>query len=285
MHRDLKPSNIMITRNGQHVKLIDFGLADTDNYAVFKQPAGTDGYIAPEQLSGSATDGRNDIYSIGVILEQMQLGWAYRKVARKCQRQQGERYEDVASLRKVICSTRRNLRLLLSLLLLLTVLIGGGFCYKKWVEPRQTYDVVADFKVGYLQYQSWGGGLATVRSTNDVDSCVEIPPTVAYEGIKYVVNEVTFKAFENHRHLCRIVFPNGELHFMTGAFKGCSHLREIYFRSTVPPVLGNKIWNVDILQVFDASHFDHVVLYVPKGCVPAYRQSEWKCFKTIKEYD
>lgn len=284
VHRDLKPSNIMITRNGQHVKLIDFGLADTDSYAVFKQPAGTVGYIAPEQLSGSATDCRNDIYSIGVILEQMLLGCACRKVAKKCQRQQGERYEDVASLRKAIRSSRRTFRLLVALLVLLMVLIGGGFCYPKWMEPRQAYDVVADFKVGYLQYQSWGGGLATVRSVNDVDSCVEIPPTVTYEGIKYVVNEVTFKAFENHHHLCRIVFPDGELHFMAGAFKGCSHLREIYFRSSVPSLMGNKIWNVDIRQVFDASHFDSVVLYVPKGCVSAYRQSEWKYFKTIKEY-
>ena len=30
VHRDLKPSNILVTRNGDKVKLIDFGLADTD---------------------------------------------------------------------------------------------------------------------------------------------------------------------------------------------------------------------------------------------------------------
>lgn len=36
VHRDLKPSNIMITRNGEHVKLIDFGLADSDSSAVLK---------------------------------------------------------------------------------------------------------------------------------------------------------------------------------------------------------------------------------------------------------
>ena len=38
VHRGLKLENVMITRNGENVKLIDFGLADTDCYIVFKQP-------------------------------------------------------------------------------------------------------------------------------------------------------------------------------------------------------------------------------------------------------
>lgn len=38
VHRDLKPSNIIITHNGNHVKLIDFGLSDTDDFAILKQP-------------------------------------------------------------------------------------------------------------------------------------------------------------------------------------------------------------------------------------------------------
>lgn len=36
VHRDLKPSNILITRNGNHLKLIDFGLSDADNYHLLK---------------------------------------------------------------------------------------------------------------------------------------------------------------------------------------------------------------------------------------------------------
>ena len=38
VHRVLILENVMITRNGENVKLIDFGLADTDCYIVFKQP-------------------------------------------------------------------------------------------------------------------------------------------------------------------------------------------------------------------------------------------------------
>ena len=37
VHRDIKPSNIMITSSGKNVKIIDFGLADTDVHAILKQ--------------------------------------------------------------------------------------------------------------------------------------------------------------------------------------------------------------------------------------------------------
>ncbi len=84
VHRDLKPSNIMITRNGGHVKMVDFGLADADSYAVLKQPAGTEGYISPEQRQTAVADIRNDIYSIGVIMQQMELGRFYNPIIKKC---------------------------------------------------------------------------------------------------------------------------------------------------------------------------------------------------------
>ena len=55
----------MITHNGNHVKLIDFGLSDTDDFAILKQPAGTPSYISPEQIVSQQADIRNDIFSIG----------------------------------------------------------------------------------------------------------------------------------------------------------------------------------------------------------------------------
>ena len=71
VHRDLKPSNVMVTSNGGYVKLIDFGLADTDSHVILKQPAGTLRYIAPEQARLAQADVRNDIYSLGVMMQEM----------------------------------------------------------------------------------------------------------------------------------------------------------------------------------------------------------------------
>lgn len=91
-HRDLKPSNIMVTHNGLHMKLIDFGLSDTDSHAILKAPAGTEGYMAP--------DGPSDIYSLGCILREMKLGWMSRLVIRKCCAPSIQRYTDIKTIKR-----------------------------------------------------------------------------------------------------------------------------------------------------------------------------------------
>ena len=91
-HRDLKPSNIMLTHDGQHLKLIDFGLSDTDSHAILKADAGTEGYMAPE--------GASDIYSLGCILREMELGWLSHWVVRRCLAPFHRRYTDIASIQR-----------------------------------------------------------------------------------------------------------------------------------------------------------------------------------------
>lgn len=98
VHRDLKPSNILVTYNGNHVKLIDFGLSDSDSYAVLKGPAYTKSYAAPEQLAGESVDCRTDIYAFGLILRQLSPK-RYAHVARKCtQPQKEKRYASAAEV-------------------------------------------------------------------------------------------------------------------------------------------------------------------------------------------
>ena len=69
IHRDLKPSNIMITHTGQNVKIIDFGLSDSDAFFILKHPAGTTGFIAPEQFMPDAkAEPRTDIFkNVGLL--------------------------------------------------------------------------------------------------------------------------------------------------------------------------------------------------------------------------
>ena len=129
VHRDIKPSNILITRNGNYVKIIDFGLADADNYAILKQPAGTRRYIAPEQSDGKLSlDGRADIYSFGVILGEVNQLLAHRNrrissIASKCcETDREKRYATLSEIRWK--SRGRDIWKFVSIALLLCVIIS-----------------------------------------------------------------------------------------------------------------------------------------------------------------
>lgn len=106
IHRDLKPANIIVTSNGENIKIIDFGLSDTDSHSVLKQPAGSVSYMSPEQRAVFLPDVKNDIYSLGVIFSEMDLG--YGKIVKKCTCDITNRYPNVAALQDDI-RKRNNL--------------------------------------------------------------------------------------------------------------------------------------------------------------------------------
>lgn len=75
IYRDMKPSNLIVDRE-DNVKVIDFGIAREykDDSSEDTTMLGTRGYAAPEQYGGSQTDGRTDIYSLGITLYHILTG-------------------------------------------------------------------------------------------------------------------------------------------------------------------------------------------------------------------
>ena len=76
VHRDIKPQNIMLLQDGT-IKVTDFGIArfsDKSTRTMTEQAIGSVHYIAPEQAKGEVTDGKTDIYSVGVMFYEMLTG-------------------------------------------------------------------------------------------------------------------------------------------------------------------------------------------------------------------
>jgi serine/threonine protein kinase len=84
IHRDLKAANAIVTTTGR-LKLVDFGLARSDDVLLVDATTiaslapsgvavGTPYAMAPEQVRGSATDARTDIWALAVLLYEMVSG-------------------------------------------------------------------------------------------------------------------------------------------------------------------------------------------------------------------
>jgi len=89
IHRDIKPGNILLTSpthpivSGKTIPqdfepvLTDFGLVrflDANRQTTTGQIAGTPAYMSPEQARGETTDGRTDVYSLGIVLYEILAG-------------------------------------------------------------------------------------------------------------------------------------------------------------------------------------------------------------------
>jgi hypothetical protein len=73
LHRDVKPQNVLIGRDGR-ARLTDFGIArprDATSLTQTGQLLGTARYLAPELMEGHDPTERTDLYSLGILLDEV----------------------------------------------------------------------------------------------------------------------------------------------------------------------------------------------------------------------
>ena len=223
-HRDLKPSNIMLTQDGQHLKLIDFGLSDTDSHAILKAPVGTEGYTAPE--------GPSDIYSLGCILRELRLGGVSGFVIRKCCAPQSRRYTDVTTVRRDLHrSWQWPLRILLTVAL---VIVMTAFYLAK-IDQTNAIINFADKNVKAICVENWdtnGDGELSRAEAAAVTSLGEVFKDN---------NEIT--SFDELRYFTGLT----ELQEF-GSFHGCNALKSITIPANLTSLAGSSFANCTLLQ-------------------------------------
>ena len=141
IHRDLKPSNILITRNGNNVKIIDFGLSDADDYAILKQPAGSMKYASPEQLQqGVKLDSRVDIYAFGLILKEI-FPHRYSHIAKKSsQADREKRFANIDAIKKAFSRKSQISNVSVFIIILAIILLPWIF-----LKPKTTNGYSKEF--------------------------------------------------------------------------------------------------------------------------------------------
>lgn len=112
IHNDLKPENILITHADNTLKLIDFGLADSDAEYAMRTLGCTPRYASPElQARAGAIDARSDIFSVGVLMQEM---FGSSSISARCTKANPERrYANIEALQRAWHNRKRPQRVLL----------------------------------------------------------------------------------------------------------------------------------------------------------------------------
>lgn len=139
VHNNLDPKDILVTKKGNNVKIIDFGLSAEDVVALGKSGRLDMGYVSPELASNSRKlDRRSDIYSLGKIIDDL-FGGKFGKIVDKCTRKKaGKRFENVDQLKAAFEKKNSPWKFFRGLLLAALILTPSYFAIRQRIDMGKT---------------------------------------------------------------------------------------------------------------------------------------------------
>ena len=143
-------------------------------------------------------------------------------------------------------------------------------------------------QVTFIVRNSDNGDTPTVAIFDDKDVTGEfdIPETVIYNNVNYIVKEIAAGAFQNNIGLTAVSIPESIASIGEKAFAGCTSLQSITVYITKPINLSaanaRRLTRTDGSSVFEGVDKETCILYVPEGSVDLYKAAPvWKEFKNI----
>ena len=139
VHNNLDPKDILVTKKGNNVKIIDFGLSAEDVVALGKSGRLDMGYVSPELVANSRKlDRRSDIYSLGKIIDDL-FGGKFGKIVDKCTRKKaGKRFENVDQLKAAFEKKNTPWKFFRGLLLAALILTPSYFAIRQRIDMGKT---------------------------------------------------------------------------------------------------------------------------------------------------
>ena len=139
VHNNIDPKYILVTRKGDNVKIIDFGLTAGDVALLGKNGSIDMGYVSPELESNSRKlDKRSDIYTLGKVIDDM-FGRKFGKIVDKCTKKKaGKRFESVDQIKAALEGKHNSWGFFRSLLLAALILTPSYFAIRQRIDMGKT---------------------------------------------------------------------------------------------------------------------------------------------------
>lgn len=247
LHLDLKPTNIIITRLGNHVKIVDFGFSYSDSFVM--SPGKTEGFAAPEQFcKGAELNVTTDLYAFGRIIKyidtEIGLPKKYKAIAERCcMEKTEERYTSVDDVRNAIMHKEHRLHIIFVFFILLAIACSVISYNTRYRVPKEPFC----YKGIYYRATSDSTLMVVEPKETSRELDLIIPERVTHNGHTYTVTSIDSNAYSKCKNLVALTLPESIDSIYYRAFDSCGNISNVYIPDNVTYLAQDALRDCDKL--------------------------------------